>query len=258
MIETRHQRYLDPILATAAFLLLWEVVARFVLSSGSDFPPVSAVIGQLFLDLANPRLWQGLWMTLLAWGAGMALVLLIALPLGLLLGVSDLLYRGTGLTIEFIRTIPSIAALPILIFVYGVGFRLTLVLVVLTAVWPLLIQVMHGVHNVDPVTRDTARVYGLSRIQVFNRVILPGSMPYIATGLRLSGTIALIFAVATSLIAGGEGLGALIGSAANGGQSALMYARIFLSGVLGLLVTWLLVSIEKRMLHWHPSQLKEK
>lgn len=253
-----HGHWLEPTIAVVGLLLLWEAVAVFVLPSGSGFPPFSAVVHQLLLDLANSHLGYGLFITVLSWGAGMALVLVVAIPTGLLLGAVDPLYRGVGLTMEFIRTIPAIAALPILIFAFGVGFRLTVLMIVLTAVWPLLIQTMHGVHNVDPVLKDTARIYGLSRMQTFRTVVLPGSLPYVATGLRLSGTLALVLAVATPLIAGGDGLGALIGNAADSGQSALMYARVFLCGILGLAVTALLVAIERRMLHWHPSQAREK
>ena len=248
------RRYAEPTLLVLFCLAGWEYASRSGLLSPADFPPVSAIALQMAADLQNPNLWHGIQLTMLAWALGLALVIATAVPLGLLFASSRVMYSATHVLIEFMRTIPGVAALPLLIFMYGVGFQLTLMLIVITAFWPLLIQVMAGAHDVDSVARDTGRVYGLGRLQIFRQIVLYSAAPYIATGIRLSGTVALIIAVATSLIAGGDGLGALIGSAAESAQIALMYGRILVAGVLGLLVTGVLVAIERRALHWHPSQ----
>jgi ABC-type nitrate/sulfonate/bicarbonate transport system permease component len=86
---------------------------------------------------------------------------------------------------------------------------------------------------------------------------LPGATPMIATGLRISATIALVACVASELIVGVPGLGASVAHAQNAGRTSLMYAYIATSGVLGLLVSWVFTRIEKRSLHWHVSQREE-
>jgi ABC-type nitrate/sulfonate/bicarbonate transport system permease component len=220
----------------------------------SSIPAPGAIVSSLASDMQTSRLWDGVLDSVGAWAIGLGIVVVVGVPVGVLLGSSRVLYAATRHTVEFLRMIPSIAALPLLVFVYGVGFQLTVVLVVLTALWPLLLQSMYGVHDVDPVARDTARVYGLGRVRVFSRVTMPSVAPYVATGLRLSGTIALVVAIATSLVVGGSGLGALIASASNSGQNPLMYGRILLAGILGLILTGALIAAERRVLHWHPSQ----
>lgn len=248
------RRALEPAVVVASWLAVWELLSRSGLLSARDFPPASAVLARLAGDLQNPNLWRGIGVTLLAWVLGLGIVIVTAIPAGLAIASSRLLSEASHLVIEFMRTVPGIAALPILIFVYGVGFQLTLMLIVLTAFWPLLIQVMAGVKDVDAVARDTGRVYGLGRVAIFRQIVLPAAAPYVATGIRLSATVALVMAVAASLIAGGDGLGALIGTAAESAQVTLMYARIAVAGLLGLVLSGACAALERKVLHWHVSQ----
>jgi ABC-type nitrate/sulfonate/bicarbonate transport system permease component len=243
----------EPVLVVVGVLAVWELLARVGVLP-SSIPAPDAIVSSLVSDVQTSRVWDGVLASVGAWAVGLGIVVVVGVPVGVILGSSRVLYAATRHTVEFLRMIPSIAALPLLVFVYGIGFELTVVLVVLTALWPLLLQSMYGVHDVDPVARDTARVYGLGRVRVFARVIMPSVAPYVATGLRLSGTIALVVAIATSLVVGGSGLGALIASASNSGQNPLMYGRILLAGILGLIVTGALIAAERRLLHWHASQ----
>jgi NitT/TauT family transport system permease protein len=250
----RVARALEPALVTLGVLAVWELVVRVGLVSDGVLSAPTAIVGKLADDLQGAELWDGVWETVRSWAIGMGLVIATAVPLGLLLGGSRIAYRGSRLTVEFLRTIPSIAALPFLILLLGAGSKLTVVLVVLSAFWPLLVQTMYGVHDVDPVTRQTGRVYGLGRLAQFRRIVLPSALPYVATGVRLAAVLGMIIAIGASLVAGGSGLGYEIGQAQNNGQIALMYARIVVAGLLGVAVTAGLLAGERRLLHWHPSQ----
>ena len=247
-------RRLEPALVILVLLAAWELLSRTGVLSREDFPPVTAIASSFFDDVQTTALWDSVAASIGAWLVGMAIVIAVGIPAGLLLGASSLAYRASHFTLEFIRTIPSIAALPLLMFVYGVSFQLTLMLVVLTALWPLLIQTMYGMHDVDPVTRDTGKAYGLGRIRRLAVIDIPSCTPYMATGLRISGILGLILAIGASLIAGGKGLGALIAQAANNGDTEVLYARLFLTSALGLVVTYGLIRLERRALRWHPSQ----
>jgi NitT/TauT family transport system permease protein len=246
-------RFAEPAAVVLGALVLWQLVVKLGVLPERDVPAVTTILGELVDDLQGATLWESIWQTLLAWAIGLGIVIGVGIPVGLALGASSLAYRSTNLLLEFVRTIPSIAALPLLILLYGAGRELATVLVVLTALWPLLIQTMYGVRDVDPVTRETGRAYGLSRGRMLTRIVIPSASPYIATGLRLSATIGLILAIAASLVAGGEGLGNAIANASTTGQVPLMYARILVAGVLGLLVTLAFTRLERRFLHWHPS-----
>lgn len=232
----------------------WEIISRTGLLPSGALPSLTDIFDALLMDLQTEALWANVWETVSAWWLGMVVVVVVAVPVGILIGSSRFTFNSTYLTLQFFRSIPSIAALPVLILITGVGFSLTFVMVVLTALWPLLIQAINGAHEVDPLARATARVYGVGVPGVFFRVSLPSALPYMATGLRLSATIGLIIAIASSLVAGGDGLGAMIANASRNSQYPVMYARILIAGLLGLLVTWLFSRLEGRVLRWQPAR----
>jgi ABC-type nitrate/sulfonate/bicarbonate transport system permease component len=110
---------------------------------------------------------------------------------------------------------------------------------------------------VDPVATDTARSFGFSRVQRLFRVTLPSAVPYVATGLRIASAVSLILTVTAELVIGSAGLGRSINLARSGGNEELMYALIVATGVLGLVLNTVFVKVERRVLHWHPSQRRE-
>ncbi len=246
-------RILEPIGCVVVALGIWQILVQTgVIYRGSLSTPTD-VARALWTDGHDHFLWASIWLTMKAWVIGMGIVIAVAVPVGALLGLSRLIARSTFLTLEFFRAIPSIAALPVLLLLYGIGFKLTVVLIILGAVWPLLIQTMYGVQDVDPVARDTARVYGLRRQRTFRLVVVPTAAPYIPTGLGLSGVTGMILAIAATLLIGGQGLGAAIAEAQQTGRIPVMFARIFVAGLLGVAVTIVLGSIERRFLRWHTS-----
>jgi ABC-type nitrate/sulfonate/bicarbonate transport system permease component len=107
------------------------------------------------------------------------------------------------------------------------------------------------------VATDTARSFGFSRAQRLLRVTLPSAVPYIATGVRISAAVALILAVTAELVIGSPGLGREINLARQGQDVELMYALILATGLLGVAVNVLFTRVERRVLHWHPSQRGE-
>jgi hypothetical protein len=118
------------------------------------------------------------------------------------LGV-PLLRAVTASTVEFLRPIPSVALIPLVVLIYGSRPQSALVLVVYAAFW----QVLYGVADVDPVVRDTARSYRFSRWAVIRTVLWPTAVPYVVTGFRLAAAVALILEITTELVIGVPGPG---------------------------------------------------
>ena len=195
--------------------------------------------------------------TLQGWALGLGIACLVAIPSGILIGSSPLLYRALRVPIEFLRPIPSVALIPLAVLVYGSGLQSKVFLAAFAATWPLLMQTLYGVQDVDPVATDTARSFGFSRGSRLLRVTLPSAVPYIATGIRISAAVALILVVTAELVIGAPGLGREINLARQGSNVELMYALILATGLLGLLVNQLFTWAERRVLRWHPSQRVE-
>jgi ABC-type nitrate/sulfonate/bicarbonate transport system permease component len=246
-------RWALPAASIAAVLALLELSSRAGILNPAYFPPVSECFRKL-ADLATERaFWHSVADTLRGWAIGLGIAAAVAIPLGIVIGSSMLLYRSTRAVVEFLRPIPSVALIPLAVLVYGTGLESKVFLVTYASFWPLFIQTMYGVQDVDPVALDTARSFGFGRSQQLARVTLPSSVPYVATGFRISSATALILAVTAELVIGSPGLGRDITVARSSGAVALTYALIIATGLIGWALNIAFTRGERRVLHWHPS-----
>jgi ABC-type nitrate/sulfonate/bicarbonate transport system permease component len=246
-----------PWLGVVAVLALCELVARAELLSSRDFPPVTDWGRALFELVDDGSFWTAVGETMQGWALGLGIAIVIAVPLGIVIGSSRLLYRALRGVIEFLRPIPSVALIPLAILVWGTGLESKVFLAAFASTWPLLMQTLYGVQDVDPVATDTARSFGYGRVQRLVRVTLPSTVPYVATGVRIASAVALILAVTAELVIGSPGLGREINLARQGGATDLMYALIAVTGLLGWALNVALARVERRVLRWHPSQRAE-
>jgi ABC-type nitrate/sulfonate/bicarbonate transport system permease component len=237
-----------------AVLALLELVTRAELISSRYFPPPTEIFAALADQVQTASFWKAVGNTLQGWALGLGIAAAIAIPAGIVIGSSRLVYRSLRAVIEFLRPIPSVALVPLAVLIYGSGLESKVFLAAFAATWPLLMQTLYGVQDVDPVASDTARSFGFSRAQRMLRVTLPGAVPYIATGVRISAAVALILAVTAELVIGSPGLGREINIARQSEVVDIMYALIVATGLLGWAINAVFARGERRVLHWHPSQ----
>jgi len=197
--------------------------------------------------------WTAFAQTVRGWALGLAVAMIAGIVVGVVLGSVPLLRALTASTIEFLRPIPSVALIPLVVLIYGSRPPSALVLVVYAAFWQVLVQVLYGVADVDPVVRDTARSYRFSRRAVVRTVLWPTAMPYVVTGFRLAASVALILQVTAELIIGVPGLGRSIGVAQSSGAVPETYALVIVVGLLGVAVNASARAVERRALRWHTS-----
>jgi ABC-type nitrate/sulfonate/bicarbonate transport system permease component len=239
------------------FALVLEVVPRTGLLPAEYAPPTSRILAALGDVVRRPEFWTALLDTLRTWGLGLAIAVAAGIAIGVPLGAVPLLRQATATTVEFLRPIPSVALIPLVIVLYGSTVRSTLVLVVYAAFWQVLVQVLHGVADVDPVAHDTARSYGLGRLARVRYLLWPTALPYVVTGIRLATSVALILAITGELVIGSPGLGKEIDRAQQGGAVPVVYALILVTGVLGVLANVGTRAVERRVLAWHPAARRE-
>ena len=176
---------------------------------------------------------------------------------GAVVGLVPFLRRATRTTVEFLRPIPSVAIIPLAVLVAGLSREAALVVVVYAPFWQVFIQVLYGVGDVDTVADDTARSYGLSRLQRLRHVVLPTALPYVITGFRLAASIALVLTITAELVIGNPGIGRQIDVYRSAPDAPGLYALVLVTGLLGLLVNLVTRLVERRVLHWHPSVRRE-
>lgn len=234
-------------------LLLWELLSRWGVLPREHFPTISATFGALGRAAAGSQLWTAIGDTFEGWVVGLGIAALVGVPIGLAIGSNAYLFRAARVVLEFLRPIPSVALIPIAVLLYGNGLQSKVLLVAFASVWPLLVQALYGVHDVDGAARDTMRVFGLNAAARARWLTLPSALPYVATGLRIASAVALIVAITVEIVIGAPGVGSAISQAQNGGNVALTYGLVLVTGVMGLLVNVVLTQLERRVLRGHPS-----
>jgi ABC-type nitrate/sulfonate/bicarbonate transport system permease component len=251
---SQRAQWAPPVVAVLLLLALWEAVVRAGLIPETSIPPATSAIGELASQVSQAAMWKAVGNTLEGWVIGLGLAVLLGVPAGILIGSSRWAYRALRVPIEFLRPIPSVALIPLAVLVYGTGLQSKVFLATFASFWPMLIQTIYGVQDVDPVATDTARAFQLGRFERLWRITVPSAVPYIATGIRIASAVALILCVTAELVIGSAGLGREINSASSGGNVDLMYAMIIATGLLGWLLNIAATMVERRVLHWHPSQ----
>jgi NitT/TauT family transport system permease protein len=241
------------------FLVIAELLGVTGIIPTSVLPLTSTVLGHVFTLLGNGRFLADLGATIEAWAVGLAVTIVIGVPLGVLLGSVPGVRVATRAVVEFLRPIPSVALILLVSLWLGPGLRMSVTLIVYGAIWPVLYNTMAGLDDVDPVAKETNRAFGFSALATVRMVSLPSAAPFIATGIRLASSVAIILDIGAGYITGrisGPGLGAFIADYSSGaGNLAIILAATVWAGILGLVLDRAIVWAEHRLLPWNHLRL---
>jgi NitT/TauT family transport system permease protein len=254
------RRGLRGLVGLLGFLVLWEVFSRSGIVREQFLPPASTVLGTL-LRLAGDRgFLADVVATVLAWAIALGIAVLVAVPLGLLLGSVPAVRVATRAIVEFLRPIPSVALIPLVVVVLGTGPETKISLAVYASIWPLLFNTIYAMGEIDPLQTETARVFGLSRARTLCTVSLPHAAPFVMTGVRIAAAIALVLIISTELLAGGNaGIGQFIFLAGSGGgRMDVVLAGTVVVGLIGFAANAGLERAQRRWLGWdaHAQDLR--
>jgi len=235
-----------------ALLALWEITTRTGIVSPNAVPAASDVAYSGMMELWYGDLGKDALVTVRRVMLGFGWASIVALPLGIALGRSKILLAALGPLFEFLRPMPVVAVLPILIFFLGLGDRMSLTMIGIGSGWYILFNTIDGIRGVDPVLGETGRTFQVSRLRQLWTIYLPAAAPQIFTGLRLALGIAVIIAVLVEMASGfGGGLGSYIST--NGGSFRLAeaYAGICMVALIGYAAARLFLLVEQRIMRWH-------
>jgi sulfonate transport system permease protein len=236
--------------AILAFLLLWQVTAEFRVVDPSVIPPFSKVVAALVLGFVDGRLVPDLEISMARAGTAFGIAVLGAIPLGLFMGSFRRFEDFVDPLLQTFRQTSALAIYPVFILLLGLGETSKVTIICWAAFFPILLNTISGVKQVDRRLIEMARVFGASRTEVFRRVVLPAATPAIFVGLRLSGTISLLLLVAAEMIGAKQGLGFLIINAQYNFEIPLMFASIVLLAVIGLGVNYGLLVLQGWFCRW--------
>lgn len=239
--------------AIGLLVLAWEFAPRVGLVESTFLPPLSVVLASGWELAVNGQLWQHTLASLLRSLGGFALALAYAVPLGLAIGWYRGAARALNPLIELLRNTAALALLPVFVLLLGIGETSKVALIVYACSWPILLNTIAGVQQVDPLLIKSARTMGSSPLQLFTKVILPAAVPTIFVGIRLAGAVSVLVLVAAEMIGAKAGLGFLVIYSQYNFQIPQMYFGILAITAVGLGINWGLVGLERRFTRWKPA-----
>lgn len=241
---------ISGVLLVIALLGLWEASARFHIIDSINWPPFSVVMIALLKGLYDGEMLPVIVSTLWRMARGYA----IGCSLGVVVGFLVALYRPVRMTllptIELLRPIPIPAIIPPLIFLLGLDDKLRLFAIAFACFFPVVLNTLAGVRQIEPIYTQVARTFGVPRMTALRRVVFPAALPFILAGLRTSLGLAFVVTVIAEMIVGQEGVGYYLVTMQFAMRAPDMYAGIVLVTCLAYLINRAFVAWESRAIRW--------
>lgn len=237
-------------IAIFVFLILWEILPRVGIVNRVFLPPASDVFIYTINSLYSGDLLKHITISLTRSFAGFALSIAIALPLGFALGWFKGFESYIDPLIQTFRQTSAFALFPLFILILGIGEISKIAIIFYGTQWPILLNTISGVKNVDPLLIKSARSMGISRIDLFRKVVLPAALPTILTGIRLGAAFSILIIIAAEMMGASSGLGYILMNSQYNFDILRMYSAIITLAVIGLTVNYILVWFERKITGW--------
>jgi sulfonate transport system permease protein len=234
--------------------VLWQVSSTAGWINPAVIPPLDRILEALSNGFATGPLWRDLAISLQRAGIAFAAAVATGIPLGLFMGEIRIVERALDPILQLFRQTSALALYPVFILLLGLGETSKVFVIFWATLFPILLATIGGVKQADPKLIEMARVYGARRLHIFRSVVLPGALPQIFVGLRLSATTALLLLIAAEMIGANSGLGFQVMNAQYNFQIPLMFGAILLLAFLGLAANFVLETLQKRLCRWAPAK----
>lgn len=245
------RRRLLPLIGPLLLFLLWQTAVSAKWLNPVLLPSPGETLGYLFHALADGSMNQDIGDTLYRTLMAFIVAAVLGVPLGVMLGSSERLYRSVEFLVDFFRSTPSSALIPLFMLIFGITDTNKIAIAAFAAVLVILFNSAYGVMNAKKTRIMAAQVMGVSRWHVFKDIMLMESLPQTFVGLRTGVSMALVIVIVAEMFIGSEtGLGHRIIDAQQLFNIKDMYASILITGAFGYLLNLGFLLIEKRCVHW--------
>jgi ABC-type nitrate/sulfonate/bicarbonate transport system permease component len=252
----RFERWM-PVMVIGVFLLMWEWLSQTGRISQLFFPPPTTILKTLIEMILDWTLFVQLKATLSRLLIGFAIGGTAGLLLGLGMGWSPRLRAVLDPLVAIIHPIPKIAIFPLIMIIFGIGEASKVVAIAIAAFFPMLINCMSGVRQLNPVYFEVTNNYGASNWKTFSRVVVPGSLPAILTGLRLAINMAMVITITVELLSAKEGLGVIIWFSWQTLRIEDLYASLVVIGLLGFGINLFLQWLSRKVTPWAADHAEQ-
>ncbi|MSP67630.1 MAG: ABC transporter permease [Alphaproteobacteria bacterium] len=251
----RRRSYVElTVLSLVAGIGLWWAAVASGMANPVLMPPPGKVLKAIIELTSDGTLAIHIGVSMSRGLGGFVLGTVIGVPLGILIGRSARAHAIIDPWIQLMRPVPPIAVLPLVVLWFGIGETSKLVVVFYGALFPILVNTVHGVRSVENSLIRAARALGASERQIFRLVVLPAAVPSVVTGLRLGAGMAIFVLVAAELLGSTAGLGWLIMDAREHFFTDQIMVGVIALGVVGYTINRGLLLLEHRLVRWRPAQ----
>ena len=252
-ILTARRRSLFALTSIIGTICLWEIATALGLIDQVLLPSPAEVVKALIASILDGSLLRNIVASFVRVVEGFFLAMIVAVPMGISMGVSRTVFGLLNPLLELLRPIPPIAVIPLTILWFGIGELSKALLIAYGAFFPILVNTMAGFRQVERVHVHAAQALGASRYHIFRDVVLRSALPFVIVGARLGMGMAFIVLVAAELIASNSGLGYMINDARYNFRTDQMFVGMACIGTLGFGLNVLLLKIEGHLLKWKSS-----
>ena len=248
MTRNRQLERWAPWLLAIVIVIVWQAICSIFNISDFIFPSPIQIVRSL-VEHARAiagHAWQTLWTTM----AGFALGVAVGLALGVLVGTSRIVYSALYPLLVAFNSIPKAAFVPILVVWFGIGTVPAILTAFLICFFPIVVNVATGLATLEPELEDVLRALGATRLDVLTKVGLPRSLPYFFASLKVAITLAFVGTVVSETVASNEGIGYLMMAAGSSMRMPLVFAGLFVIGVMAMVMYEAFAVLERRMTGW--------
>lgn len=218
------------------FLVVWETIGRLELVNPLFTSSPSRVVKAAIVLIKEGTLFAHLAVSAKEFVLGYAVALIIGVPIGVTLGWFKLVSASFGPIISAFYATPRVALMPLFIIWFGLGITSKIIVVLLSAIFPLIVNLQTGMTTIDPDLIKVAKSYGASRWQIFKSIALPTSVPFMITGLRLAAGRALLGVIVAEVFGGSQGIGYLIQYAGATFQTDKVFVGVAVVATTGIII----------------------
>ena len=239
-----------------ALLIVWELIAQTEWINPLIIPPPSKIL-KIFSELVfSGQIPLQILVSMKRAAMGYLLAAAVFIPLGILMGLSERVYRLFEVVVEMLRPVPPPVVIPVALLLIGLGDEMKIFVIFFSCAWPILLNTLDGVRGVDWVLLNTARTFGLTRRKIIWQVILPACSPQIVTGLRVSLPIMLILVVISEMVGSTDGIGYFVLDAQRRFKVAQMYSGMLALALLGYSLNQLFNLVVQWLLPWQRGMMR--
>ena len=234
----------------------WELAARANLVNPLIVPALSRILGVFWDLVVSGQIPMQIALSMKRAAIGYLLAVAVFVPLGILMGLYDRIYRALEVIVEMLRPVPPPVVIPVALLFFGLEDGMKIFVIFFSCAWPILLNTVDGVRNIDRVLLNTASTFRLSRSRTISRIILPAAAPQIMTGLRVSLPVMLILVVISEMVGSTDGIGYFILDAQRRFRVAQMYAGMLALAILGYALNQIFNVMQRRLLAWHWGMVR--